>query len=49
MLEEYEAKMPFRFNGTLNKFAVVLQPEKLSDDERRQLHEELAKALTAVQ
>jgi arylsulfatase len=49
VLEEYEAKMPFRFNGTLNKFAVVLQPEKLSDDERRQLHEELAKALTAVQ
>jgi hypothetical protein len=49
VLEEYEDKMPFRFTGTLAKFAVVLEPEKLSDDERRRLHEELAKALTAVQ
>jgi arylsulfatase len=49
VLEEYEDKMPFRFTGTLTKFAVVLEPEKLSDDERRRLHEELAKALAAVQ
>jgi hypothetical protein len=49
VLEEYESQMPFRFDGTLNKFAVVLQPEKLSDEERRQLHEDLAKALAAVQ
>jgi arylsulfatase len=49
VLEEYESRMPFRFNGTLNKFAVVLQPEKLTDEERRQLHEDLAKALAAVQ
>jgi arylsulfatase len=49
VLEEYEDKMPFRFTGTLTKFAVILEPEKLSDDERRRLHEELAKALAAVQ
>jgi hypothetical protein len=49
VLEDYESRMPFRFNGTLNKFAVVLQPEKLTDEERRQLHEDLAKALAAVQ
>jgi arylsulfatase A-like enzyme len=49
VLEEYESKMPFPFNGELKKFAVVLAPDKLSDDERRRLHEELAKALEAVQ
>jgi arylsulfatase len=48
VLEEYEAKMPFRFNGTLKKFVVVLDPLKLSADEQRQLHEELAKAMAAV-
>jgi hypothetical protein len=35
--------------GTLTKFAVVLEPQKLSDDEQRRLRDELAKALTAVQ
>ena len=49
VLEEYESKMPFPFTGTLTKLAVVLEPDKLSDDERRRLHEELAKALEAVQ
>ena len=49
VLEEYEAQMPFPFTGTLTKFAVVLEPDKLSDDERRRLHEELAKAMEAVQ
>ena len=49
VLEEYESRMPFAFTGTLKKFVVVLQPENLSDDERRRLHEELAKALMAVQ
>jgi len=49
VLEEYESKMPFAFTGTLTKLAVVLEPDKLSDDERRRLHEELAKALEAVQ
>jgi hypothetical protein len=41
--------LPFAFTGTLTKFAVVLEPDKLSDDERRRLHEELAKAMEAVQ
>lgn len=49
VLEEYESQMPFRFSGTLSKFAVVLEPDKLSDDERRRLHEELAKAMSAVE
>jgi arylsulfatase len=49
VLEEYEAKMPFPFTGTLTKFVVVLEPQNLSEDEQRRLHEELAKALMAVQ
>jgi arylsulfatase len=49
VLEEYESKMPFRFTGTLKKFVVVLEPLKLSAQEQRRLHEELAKAMAAVQ
>jgi hypothetical protein len=48
VLEEYEAKMPFRFTGTLKRFVAVLEPTKLSVDEQRRLHEELAKAMAAV-
>jgi arylsulfatase len=49
VLEEYEAKMPFRFTGTLNRFVTVLEPLKLTNEEQRRLHDELAKALMAVQ
>jgi arylsulfatase len=49
VLEEYESRMPFPFSGTLAKFVVVLEPQKLSEEEQRRLHEELAKALMAVQ
>jgi Sulfatase len=49
MLEEYDGKMPFRFSGTLKKFIIVLDPQKLSEDELKRLHNELAKALMAVQ
>jgi arylsulfatase len=49
VLEEYADKMPFRFKGTLNKFAVVLEPLKLSEEEQKRLHEQLAKAMMAVQ
>jgi arylsulfatase len=49
VLEEYADKMPFPFTGTLKKFVVVLEPQKLSEDELKRLHEELAKALAAVQ
>ncbi|TAI64061.1 arylsulfatase [Bradyrhizobium sp. Leo170] len=48
VLEVYADKMPFRFTGTLKRFVVVLEPQKLSDDEQRRLHEQLAKAMTAV-
>ena len=49
VLEDYADKMPFRFTGTLKKFVAVLEPLKLSADEQRRLHEELAKAMMAVQ
>ena len=49
MLEEYEARMPFPFTGTLTKFVAVLEPLKLNADEQRRLNEELAKAMEAVQ
>jgi hypothetical protein len=48
VLEEYADKMPFPFTGTLKQFVVVLEPQKLSDDERRRLSEQLAKAMAAV-
>jgi len=47
-LEEYEDKMPFRFTGTLARFVAVLEPSRLTADEQRRLHEELAKAMAAV-
>ncbi|MCP3469999.1 arylsulfatase [Bradyrhizobium sp. CCGUVB1N3] len=48
VLEEYADKMPFPFTGTLKQFVVVLEPQKLSEDERRRLQEALAKAMAAV-
>jgi arylsulfatase len=49
VLEDYADKMPFAFTGTLKKFVVVLQPEKLSEEERKHLREEAAKAMMSVQ
>jgi arylsulfatase len=49
VLEDYADKMPFRFTGELKRFAVVLQPESPSASEQRRLHEEVAKAMMAVQ
>jgi arylsulfatase len=49
VLEDYADKMPFAFTGTLKKFVVVLQPEKLSEDEKKHLREEAAKAMMSVQ
>ena len=49
VLEEYESKMPYSFTGTLTKLAVVLEPLKLSEDEQKRLHAELAKAMMSVQ
>jgi arylsulfatase len=49
VLESYDDKMPFRFTGELKKFAVVLEPLKLSEEEQKRLHEQLAKAMMTVQ
>lgn len=37
--------MPYAFAGTLKKFGVVLEPEKLSEADRQKLKEGLAKAM----
>jgi arylsulfatase len=49
VLEEYAAKMPFHFTGTLKKFGVVLEPEKLTADEQKRLRDALGNAMMTVQ
>jgi hypothetical protein len=49
VVEDYVDKMPFPFTGTLKKFVVILEPEKLSEEERKHLLEEEAKAGMAIQ
>ena len=49
VVEDYADKMPYPFTGTLKKFVVVLEPEKLTDEERQHLREEEAKAYMSVQ
>jgi arylsulfatase len=49
VVEDYADKMPYPFTGTLKKFVVVLEPEKLTDEERQHLREEEAKAFMSVQ
>jgi hypothetical protein len=44
VVEDYVDKMPFAFTGTLKKFVVVLEPDKLAADERKRLTDEEAKA-----
>jgi arylsulfatase A-like enzyme len=46
--EDYADKMPYPFTGTLKRFAVVLEPEQLSGEEKERLRKELAKALMSV-
>jgi len=48
VVEDYVDKMPFPFTGTLKKFVVVLEPEKLTEEERKRLREEEAKASLAI-
>jgi arylsulfatase A-like enzyme len=48
VLDEYDAKMPYTFSGTLTKFAVVLEPSKLTLEERQRLQAQLANAMAAV-
>jgi hypothetical protein len=46
--EDYVDKMPYAFTGTLKKVAVVLEPEKLTEEERQRLRKEAAKAFMNV-
>ena len=48
VIETYVDKMPFRFTGTLKKVVVVLEPEKLSDEERARLRAEEARGAAAI-
>ena len=45
VVEDYVDKMPYAFTGTLKKLAVVVEPEKLSDEERARLQDLLSKAI----
>jgi len=49
VLETYADKMPFKFTGELKRFVVVLQPQKLSEEEQQHLRDSLAKAMMSVQ
>ena len=48
VVEDYVDKMPFAFTGTLKKFMVSLEPEKLTPEERKALREAEAKAYMGV-
>jgi arylsulfatase len=41
-------QVAFAFTGTLKKFVVILEPEKLTPEERKALRDEEAKAVMAV-
>jgi arylsulfatase len=49
VIEDYADRMPYPFTGTLKKFVVVLEPEKLTEEERQHLREQEAKAYMSVQ
>src|SRR5215472_876957 len=49
VIEEYASKMPFAFTGTLKKFVVILEPEKLTQEEKQRLLQEEAKAHMSLQ
>jgi hypothetical protein len=46
--EAHVDQMPHSFTGTLKKLVVVLQPEKLSEEERERLRKELSEALMSI-
>ena len=48
VIEDYREKMPFRFTGTLKRFAVVLKPQALPKKEQQRLQEALGRALMAA-
>jgi arylsulfatase A-like enzyme len=49
VVEDYAHKMPFAFSGTLKKVVVVLEPQKLSPEERQRLLREEAQVSMTVQ
>ena len=49
VVEDYVDKMPYAFTGTLKKVAVILEPEKLTTEDRERLRREAARAYLAVQ
>jgi arylsulfatase len=49
IVDDYDAKMPYAFTGTIHRVGVVLEPEKLPPEEQERLHAILAKAMMAVQ
>ena len=49
VVEDYADKMPFAFTGTLKKLVVILEPDKLTAEERKRLLEEEAKGAMAAQ
>jgi arylsulfatase len=49
VVEDYVAKMPYAFTGTLKRVVVVLEPEKLSPAERERLRKQAAQAYMAYQ
>jgi len=44
VVEDYREKMPYQFTGNLKKFVVILEPQKLTEEERKRLLEAEAKA-----
>lgn len=48
VVSDYEKQMPFAFTGQLNKFVVLLQPEKLTDAQRKELLEAEAKVVMSA-
>jgi arylsulfatase len=44
VIEDYVGKMPYAFSGTLKRFVVVLEPDKLTPEERKAMLLEEAKA-----
>jgi arylsulfatase len=49
VVEDYVDKMPYAFTGTLKKLMVVLEPEKLTSEQREQLRREAARAMMTAE
>ena len=49
VVEDYVDKMPYAFTGTLKKLLIILEPEKLTMEDRERLCQEAARAYLAVQ